>query len=207
MSIVTLFRNSAPSIAGYEFDAILEDTLELEVETTTYPIESGASAADHRIVQPFRWTLVGAVSNNPIQPVVTDFVGAVSDNPAAGLVAGLLSGSNDTRASDALAFLIDLATQREAFSIDAGDIQLDNMVIARISRTKEPRNENGLEFIAELQEYPTLDVLLGGTQPKQSQLPDGDPAKSQAAALINRGEQAIRDAGQNIRDAIAGIFG
>lgn len=207
MSIITLFRNNAPTLAGYEFDAVLEDTLELDIETTTYPIESGARAADHRIIQPFRWTLVGAVSNNPIRPVVTDFVGAVTDNPVAGAVAGLLSGSNDTRASDALAFLIELATQPETFDIDAGDIQLSNMTIARLSRTKEPRNENGLEFVVELQEYPSLDVLLDGNQPKQSQLADGDPAKSQAAELINRGEQAIRDAGESVRDAVGSIFG
>lgn len=200
MSVLTLFTRNAPSIAGFQFDATLEDTLEVSVEITDYPIESGARAADHRIIQPFRWTLTGAVSNNPLIPTVTDFIGS-------GLVAGLISGSNDTRASDALTFLIDLMTQSEPFDIDAGDIQLSNMVITRITRTKTPANENGLEFVAELQEYATLDTLLSGIGVRQSQLLDGDPSKSQLSQLINRGEQALTDVGNSIRSAIGSIFG
>lgn len=200
MSVVTLFTKNAPTIAGFEFDAILEDTFEASVEITGYPIESGARAADHKIIQPFRWTLTGAVSNNPLKPSVTDFVGS-------GLVAGLISGSNDTRASDALTFLIELMTQSEPFDINAGDIQLSNMTIVNISRTKTATNENGLEFVAELQEYATLETLLSDTGVKQSQLADGDPSKSQLSQLLNKGEKALRDVGSSIRDTIGSIFG
>ncbi len=34
MSIINLFTRQAPTIAGYQFDAILEDTLDVSVEWT-----------------------------------------------------------------------------------------------------------------------------------------------------------------------------
>lgn len=207
MSVVTLFTKSAPTIAGQEFDAVLEDTFELNVTLTGYPIESGARAADHRIIEPYRWRLVGAVSNNPLRPVVTDFTGVLGGSALTGLASGLLAGSNETRSSTALKFLTDLATQGEPFDIDAGDIALSNMTIVELTRTKDPENENGLIFVAQLQELPTLDTLLSDRTIRQSQLLDGDPSKSQLAELINKGEKLASDAGQSIRNTIGGIFG
>jgi len=199
MSIVTIFTKKSPTIAGFEFDAVLEDTLSLETRYTEYPIESGAIASDYGIISPFRWRLIGAVSNNPLRPTITDFTGALtnlaSDSGAVGAVggfsAGLLSGSNDTRASETLQFLISLQAKREPFDIDAGDIELSNMVITRLTRTKDIGNEGGLIFEAELQELPLLETLTSSTQPKQSQLRAGDPSASQAAATVDRGEVSL----------------
>jgi hypothetical protein len=215
MSIVTLFTRTAPSFGGLQFDAVLEDTLEAPVEWTQYPIESGANGVDHGIILPFKYTLTGAVSNNPINSSVTDFTGALSElfqnsgigSTIAGLSAGLLSGSDETRSGSALNFLINLRSARIPFDLDAGDIQLTNMVISNITRVKTPENEGGLEFIAELVELATLDTVLTIGSPKQSQLRDGDPAKSQAAEFVNRGEQAIRDAGAATRAAVNEVLG
>lgn len=207
MSVITLFTKKAPTIAGYEFDATLEDTFEASVTVTGYPIESGAFAADHRVIEPFRWQIVGAVSNNPLKPVVTDFTGALTDNPLAGFAAGLIAQSGETRGADTLQFLLQLMTSGEPFDIDTGEVQLQNMVIVNLTRPKDPTNEDGLIFIADLQELPELETLIGGTGVKQFQLADGDPSKSQAAELINRGEQALRDIGTGVRDAIGSIFG
>jgi hypothetical protein len=215
MSIVTLFTRTAPSFGGFQFDAVLEDTLEASVEWTQYPIESGANAVDHGIILPFKYTLTGAISNNPLKTDITDFTGALSEllqdsgigATIAGLSAGFLSGSNDTRASETLNFLIGLMTSRSPFDLDAGDIQLSNMVISNITRTKTAENEGGLEFVAELMELATLDTVLTVGSPKQSQLRDGDPAKSQAAEFINRGEQALRDAGEVTRNAVNEVLG
>ena len=208
MTIATLFTKSAPTISGVEFDAILEDTLELEVSTTGYPIESGARASDHAIVEPYRWQLVGAVSNNPLKPVVTDFVGALGLNGAlSGLAAGLLSDNDNTRNSTALKLLTDLTIAREPFDIDAGDISLSNMIIVKLSRVKTAETENGLIFVAQLQELPTLETLLSDRTIKQSQLLDGDPSKSQLSELIDKGEKLASDAGESIREVVGGIFG
>lgn len=203
MSVVTLFSRftkNAPTISGIKFDAVLEDTLEASVEITQYPLEVGVNAADHIRILPFRWRLTGAISNNPLRPSVTDFTGLLSNlggggvgATALGLDAGFLAGSDGTRASSALGFLIKLMTDRKPFDIDAGDIQLSNMVIESINRTKNPANEGGLIFEAQLQELPTLSTFVteSNAQPGQDQLLSTDPSASQAAAIVDKGEQTL----------------
>jgi hypothetical protein len=202
VSIVQLFTKQAPTIAGYSFDAVLEDTFEATVEVTTYPIESGVRVSDHRILQPFKWSLVGAVSNNPLKVQLTDFLGGalsnLTNNPLvasiAGLSAGFLAGSDETRASTTLQFLIVLMQSGDPFTIDAGDITLNNMVITRLSRTKDPSNENGLIFIADLQELITLERISFVGPPAPDQLRDGDQSKSAITRAINRGQKMVADA-------------
>lgn len=218
MSIINLFTKQAPTLAGYSFDAVLEDSLEASVEWTTYPVETGVNVNDHRIIQPVTWSLTGAVSNNPLRVQLTDFlVGGLSNltnNPyvaaVAGLAAGFLSGSNETRASTTLEFLINLMVAGEPFDIDAGDIQLQNMVITRIGRTKDNSNEQGLIFVADLQELITLDRIPVSGQPSQAMLRDGDPAKSGAAAVVRRGRQMAKEASEAVNNAannvLDGIF-
>ncbi|WP_289281570.1 MULTISPECIES: phage baseplate protein [unclassified Methylophaga] len=201
MSVINLLFRQSPKLAGYEFDAVLEDTIDASIQLTRYPVESGAMVNDHRIINPIKYYLTGAVSNNPIKPILTDFVGLAteidSNNPyiatIAGLSIGFLSGSNETRASSALQFLIDLMVVGLPFDVDTVDANLANMVITRISRTSNAQNENGLIFIAELQELITLDRLPDILQPSQVQLPDGDPCKSAAAADVKSGQRVGSD--------------
>lgn len=199
MSVVSLLFNQSPTIAGYQFDAVLEDTFEASVELTRYPVEAGARVNDHRIINPVTYYLTGAVSNNPIRPMVTDFIGgglsnAVINNPiiaaVAGLSAGFLAGSASTKASSTLEFLMQMLTAGMPFDVDAVDIQLTNMVLTKISRTRDPSTEGGLVFVAELQELINLERLPNITQPTQNQLPDGDPVKTGAAADMSRGQQS-----------------
>lgn len=218
MSIINLFTKQAPTLAGYSFDAVLEDSLEASVEWTSYPVETGVNVNDHRIIQPVKWTLTGAVSNNPLQVQITDFLtGGLSNltnNPyvatVAGLAAGFLSGSDETRSSTTLEFLINLMVAGEPFDIDAGDIQLQNMVIGRIGRTKNPENEQGLVFVAELQEIITLDRIPQSGQPSQTMLRDGDPAKSGVSSLIRKGRVLAKEASDAVNNAannvLDGIF-
>lgn len=214
MSIVTLFTKTAPTIAGVSFDAVLEDTFEATVDFTSYPIEAGAQVVDHGILKPFEWSLTGLVSNNPLRPVFTDFTGVLSgafgDSGAlgsfSGLAAGFLAGSNDSRGSSALSQLLSLMATRQPFDIDAGDISLTNMVITNIYRVKDPSNEQGLEFTAQLQELPTLETVLSETRPLQSQLRDGDPVKTQAAAIVDKGEQILQDIGDSINTAVKEVL-
>lgn len=215
MSLITLFTRTAPTIAGISFDAVLEDTFESTVEHTGYTIESGARAVDHRIILPFRWSLVVAISNNPLKPNVTDFIGGALSNltdnallsTVAGLSAGFLAGSDETRSSNVLNALIALQISGESFDIDAGDIQLSNMVINSVRRTKDPSNENGLIAECALQELPTLSTIVSrNAQPAQNQLNDDDPSKSQLAAFIDKGEQLLEDVGTVINNAVDRIL-
>lgn len=214
MSLLSLFSKSAPTLAGIQFDAVLEDTLETEVQNTGFTIESGVRAADHRIILPFRWSLIVAVSDNPIKPMFTDFIGGalsnLTDNALVSTVAGLsasaLAGSEEARSSNVLNALIELQTSGTAFDIDAGDIQLSNMVINRIRRRKTPDNEGGLIAEVELQELPTLStVVSANSQPAQNQLQDEDPSKSQIGALVDKGEQLVSDVGDSINSAVSSV--
>lgn len=202
MSILSLFTRQSSTIAGYQFDAVLEDSFEASVELTRYPVESGVKVADHRIIQPMRYFMIGAISNNPLKIIdATGLIAGVSSNlprgnplvaaaaGAAGLTAAFLAGSKQTRASSTLALLLDLMTNGKPFDVDAVDIQLKNMVLTRVSRDRDPENESGLIFVAEMEELVQLSRLADFTQPGQDQLADGDPAKSGAAAAVNSGQQ------------------
>lgn len=213
MSLITLITYERPSFSGFEFDAILEDTLEASVQYTDYPIENGARVADHGIIQPIKWALTGIVSNSPLTPIATDFTGAltnlIDDGRVAqllGSVTGLLSGSDDSRASTMLKSLIELMVLREPFDVHTGDLSLSGMVITNIRRTRTPKNEGGLVFDAELQELALLDTIETIGRPKQSQLPDNDPAKTQAAELLNKGEKVLRETGEKINTKVRELF-
>lgn len=214
MSIISLFTRQAPTIAGYQFDAVLEDTLDVSVEWTMYPVESGVNVNDHRIIQPVRWTMTGAVSNNPLKVQLTDFLAGglsnLTNNPyvaaVAGLAAGFLAGSDETRASTTLEFLITLMRSGEPFAIDAGDIQLQNMVISRIGRTKDISNESALIFVCEMQELITLDRLQTLGQPSQMQLRDGDPTKSALSSVVKKGQQIAKDVNDTVSTSVNNVL-
>lgn len=221
MSIVNIFTKQAPNLSGYEFDAVLEDTFEASVELTTYPIESGVRVSDHRILQPLRWSMVGAVSNNPLKVQVTDFLAGglsnlANENPwvagVAGLSAGWLAGDNSTRSRAVLDLLRELMSAGEPFTVNAGDVTLKNMVITRLSRTKDATNENGLIFVADLQELITLDRIsaietrASSTPPPVSKLRDGDPAQSACARAVKKGQQMTREAGKAVSDSVNSVL-
>lgn len=214
MSIVNIFTRQAPTIAGYAFDAVLEDTFEASVSITTFPIESGVRVSDHRIFNPFKWTMTGAISNNPVKVQLTDFLGGalsnLTDNPVvstvAGLSAGFLAGSDETRASTTLDFLVWLMSSYDPFDIDAGDILLKNMAITRLSRTKEPRNEGGLEFVVEMQEVIELHRLAAGDERWSYQLRKDDPSQSALTKAVNKGQMIAREASASVSNAVNGIL-
>lgn len=205
MALVTLFKKEAPSIEGVQFDAVLEDTLESNVELTGYTIEAGARAADHRIILPKKWTLTIAMSNNSLSPVTglaTGLLSNLTDSGSIATVAGLASGissSEPTRSSAILAALIKIQEQGDPVDVDTVDYQLSNMVIQSIRRTKDPENENGLIAEVSMQELPTLDTVISkNASPSQSQLSGDDPSQTQSTSSVDKGEQQ----GESVSDAI-----
>ena len=215
MGIINLITRKSPTIAGFTFDAVLDDNYEASVEITQYPVESGARINDHRIINPQKWTMTGAVGNQSLTPSITDFaIGGLSNltgNPllsgAAGLAIGFLAGSDETKASSALECLIYIMNNYDPFDVDAGDIQLKNMAITRLSRAKDPTNENGLIFIAEMQEVITLDRIARTTQPKPAQLRAGDVSQTGIAGLINSGEKALKTASAAVTSKVNSVLG
>lgn len=217
MALLNIFVPKAPSFnvgsGVISFDAVLEDTLEASVTYPEFPLEIGANATDHGIINPVSWTITGLVSNNPLNPglleasgFLTNFFDSATITAIAGLSAGFLAGSEETRAGSTLGTLLGLMVQRQPFDIDAGDIQLSNMVITNIRRTKTPANEGGLEFVAELMELPLIATVITANQPGQSSLRFGDTAQTQATSLIKRGEVAVKQAAQSAIDFVGGLF-
>ena len=212
---VTIFPRNVPGfIAGdtkFTFDASLEDTFQAEIHYTQFPLEVGALATDHGIILPRKWYLTAAMSNNPLK---TTSMGRVEDNTnlflsnlaakshisgtVARFVSGFLGNSgttkvSSTRAGDTLNNLITMMVARIPFDVDAVDIQLTNMVIQRLFRTRKPEIENGLLFTAELMELPTVATALSNQHPGQGQLRAGSAEQTQATAKVYRGEVAPKE--------------
>lgn len=201
MSVISILTRKQPGfMAGdvrIEFDATLEDTLQAEVKYTQFPLEVGANATDHGIILPRKWAITAAVSNNPLNTQVTDFIGGFLSNlvansalaaTVAGISSGFLAGSDQTRIGSTLAALLIIMELRAPFKINAGEIELENMVITRIYRTRKPESENALLFTAELIELPTISTSLSNQQPLATQMRSGSPEQTQAAAKVEKGE-------------------
>ncbi len=219
MSVATLLTKHSPSFGPkdnvIEFDAVLQDTFDAEVEITDYPIEVGARVADGRVVRPLRWTLTGVVSNNPLSLKVTDFTGLINSlvpdsgilSTLTGLSAGFLAGSDNTRSAAALVSLVSLLNSKDTFTVNAGDITLVDMVLEKLTRTKNPRNENTLVFQATLRELITLDTVSTANKVKVSKLRDGDPAKNQIAPPVNNGAVPTSSASSSVNSSISSGIG
>lgn len=214
MSLINLLVKRGPQLGSLQFDAVLSDDLDASVDIVRYPIETGTPIADHIIYQPIRYTMTGAVSNNPLKVSITDFTGVltnlVDDNPfiaaGAGLFAGWLSGSNETRSSTTLNTLLDFMYSGQVFTVDTGEITLNNMVIQRIGRSKDPENENGLIFVAELQQIVTLDRVANGSQPAQYQLNSNDVSSTSISGLIERGYINVKTAATNVANQVTTLL-
>lgn len=214
MSLINLLVKRGPQLGSLQFDAVLSDDLDASVDIVQYPIETGTPVADHIIYQPIKYTMTGAVSNNPLKVSITDFTGAltnlVDDNPfiaaGAGLFAGWLSGSNETRSSTTLNTLLDFMYSGQVFTVDTGEITLNNMVINRIGRSKDPETENGLIFVAELQQIVTLDRVANGSQPAQYQLNGNDVSTTSISGLIERGYINVKTAATNVANQVTTLL-
>lgn len=214
MSLINLLVKRGPQLGSLQFDAVLSDDLDASVDIVQYPVETGTPIADHIIYQPIRYTMTGAVSNNPLKVSITDFTGAltnlIDDNPfiaaGAGLFAGWLSGSNETRSSTTLNTLLDFMYSGQVFTVDTGEITLNNMVIRRIGRSKDPENENGLIFVAELQQIVTLDRVANGSQPAQYQLNSNDVSSTSISGLIERGYINVKTAATNVASQVTTLL-
>ncbi|MGS0546701.1 phage baseplate protein [Pseudomonas parakoreensis] len=94
----------------------------------------------------------------------------------------------------------------DPFDVDIGEVILRNMAITRLSRTKEPRNEGGLEFVAELQEVIQLDRLAAGNDRWPHQLRAGDPSQSALTRAVNKGQLIAKEATASVTNAVNNIL-
>jgi hypothetical protein len=202
MSLMSIFSKTLPKIGTLEFDAKLEGITSKSITLTQYPVEFGANTNDHAILMPNRYLLTGAVSNSPLGLGLDDIgmmgagalataVGGVGGAAISAVSAYLLSGGDETRASTAWASLTALMEARGRFDLDTGKEIMRDMLIIRLDERTRPDNEDGLVFIAELQQVRIVKFKIGRGVSSAWQLLESDPVSTQAAPMINTGSAAV----------------
>lgn len=202
MSLMSIFTKTLPKIGPLEFDAKLEGITSKAITLTQYPVEFGANTNDHAILMPSRYLLTGAVSNSPLGLGLDDIgmmgagalatvVGGVGGAAISAVSAYLLSGSDDTRASTAWASLTSIMEARAKFDLDTGKEIMRDMMIIRLDERTRPENEDGLVFIAELQQVRIVKSLLGRGVNSADQLMQNDTVSTQGAPMVTTGDAAV----------------
>lgn len=209
MSLISLFTRNNPTIGAVSFDATLSTSSDFSTQLTTYAVESGVNVFDHRIFQPTVVTMQVALSNNKLTTQLTDFMGALTNGSnsgiltqVAGLSAGWLGGSDATSPSAALIFMVQVMQTSTPFSVSDGQITYGNMLIRRITRERNPENENSIILNVEMQEIITRDRLrTNGKQPLTTQLSEDDVSSTSISALVRRGRVAVKEAAHSVTTA------
>lgn len=202
MSLMSIFSKTLPALGIIEFDAKLEGVTSKSVYLTQFPVEFGANVNDHAIVLPDRYLLTGAISNTPLGLGLDDIgmmgVGAVAS--AVGGVAGaaissvaayLLAGSEETRAATAWRALSAMMKTRAPIELITEFETLQEMVIVRLDQRTRPEDEDGLIFIAELQECLRVSSKIGQGVTSADQLLKNDPVATQGAPMVSSGDAAV----------------
>lgn len=202
MSQMSIFTKTLPAIGPLEFDAKLEGITSKSIVLTQYPVEFGANVNDHAILMPNRYLLTGAVSNNPLglglddvgmmgAGAVSTAVGGVGGAAISAISAYLLSGGDGTRASTAWASLTAIMEARAKFDLDTGKEIMRDMVIIRLDERTRPENEDGLVFIAELQQVRIGRSKVGQGVTSADQLMKNDPVATQGAPMVATGSATV----------------
>lgn len=204
MSMMSIYSKTLPSIGEISFDAKLEGSTDKAVYLTQFPVEFGANMNDHAILLPNRYILIGAVSNSPLGMALND-VGMMGVTPgdvaqAVGGIAGaaittvsayLLSGGNETRASAAWESLTRILEARAKFDLDTGLEIMKDMVLVRLAQRTRPEDEDGLVFIAELQQVRIVHSKIGQGVKSADQLMKNDIVATQGAPMVHLGEVPV----------------
>ena len=202
MSLMSIFTKTLPKIGPLEFDAKLEGVTSKAISLTQYPVEFGANTNDHAILLPNRYLLTGAVSNSPLGLGLDDIgmmgagaiataVGGVGGAAITAVSAYLLSGSDNTRASTAWASLTAILEARAKFDLDTGKEIMRDMMIIRLDERTLPENEDGLVFIAELQQVRIVRSTVGRGVTSADQLMQNDTVSTQGAPMVSTGDAAV----------------
>lgn len=200
--VMSIFSKTLPMLGQIEFDAKLEGVTSKAVQLTQFPVEFGANVNDHAILLPDRYLLTGAVSNTPLGIGLDDIgmmgVGAVAT--AVGGIAGaaistvsayLLSGSEATRAATAWAALTAMLQARARFDLVTEYETLKDMVLIRLDQRTRPEDEDGLVFVAELQQVRIVKSQITRGVTSADQLQQNDPVATQGAPMVFSGSTSV----------------
>lgn len=200
--VMSIFSKTLPAIGPIEFDAKLEGFTSKAIHLTQYPVEFGANVNDHAIILPDRYMLTGAISNSPLGFGLDDLgmMGAGAIASAVGGVAGaaitavsayLLSGSEETRAATGWKALSELMKSRAPFDLVTELETLTDMVIVRLDQRTRPEDEDGVIFVAELQQVRRVSSQVSRGVTSSDQLLQDDPVADQGAPMVSTGSASV----------------
>lgn len=204
--VMSIFTKTLPKLDQLTFDAKLEGVTSKAVQLTQFPVEFGANMNDHAILLPNRYLLTGAVSNSPLglglddlgmmgAGAVASAVGGVAGAAITGVAAYLLSGSEETRAGTAWRALSALLASRRPFDLVTEYETMQDMVLIRLDQRTRPEDEDGLIFIAELQQARIIGTRES-TRPGRGvtsadQLAQNDSVTTQGAPMVFTGSAPV----------------
>lgn len=200
--VMSIFSKTLPMLGPIEFDAKLEGVTSKAIQLTQYPVEFGANVNDHAVLLPDRYLLTGAVSNTPLGIGLDDIgmMGAGAVASAVGGVAGaaitavsayLLSGSEETRAATAWASLTEILRARARFDLVTEYETMKDMVLIRLDQRTRPEDEDGLIFVAELQQIRLISSQVSRGVTSADQLMKDDSVATQGAPVISSGSAPV----------------
>lgn len=97
MSIVGVFSQSRPSIGGIYFDAVLEESTELQTDVSEFPIEDGSVGNDHAVHRPLRLTMTIGMSDNKfraLRAAASELADQSAQTTSFGQLAGVAGGAH-----------------------------------------------------------------------------------------------------------------
>ena len=200
--VMSIFSKTLPALGIIEFDAKLEGVTSKAVQLTQFPVEFGANVNDHAILLPDRYLLTGAVSNTPLGIGLDDIgmMGAGAVSTAIGGVAGaaisavsayLLAGSEETRAATAWRALSAMLKTRAPIELVTEYETMQEMVLIRLDQRTRPEDEDGLIFVAELQEIRRVSSKVSRGVTSADQLQQNDPVATQGAPMVSSGSTSV----------------
>jgi hypothetical protein len=103
----------------------------------------------------------------------------------------LLSGSEETRASTAWASLTAILEARAKFDLDTGMEIMRDMMLIRLDQRTRPEDEDGLVFIAELQQARIVRSMVSRGVTSADQLMKNDTVTTQGAPMVTTGDASV----------------
>lgn len=180
MSFESLFIGSQKSIGGIYLDAVLTETHNNTVRTTTNPVELGADITDHAIIEPKKITITAQVSDTPLGLAA---FGEIVDS-----ITGFFGSSteqNITRSVAAYNAIVDLMEKREPIEVQTKLKLYRDMLVTELSTSQDKDTSRVALMTINLTEVLIAESEIVKLDPDQLE----DSIRNQASSASEEGRQ------------------
>ena len=180
MSFENLFIGSQKSIGGIYLDAVLTETHNNAVRTTTNPVELGADITDHAIIEPKKITITAQVSDTPLGLAA---FGEIVDS-----ITGFFGSSteqNITRSVAAYNAIVDLMEKREPIEVQTKLKLYRDMLVTELSTSQDKDTSRVALMNISLTEVLITESEIVKLDPDQLE----DSVRNQASSASEKGRQ------------------